>query len=144
MQLAKHQKNIRNLILDNFNRILNSDLGYSIGRVLIGFYFFFFGLMKIPSFTETHAFMITKSVPFVDITILLTIFIQVVFGALIIINKNVRFSALMLFVLTLLINTYIHNFWNLLPSENFDHELQNFVKNLGIAAGLLILTKYNK
>jgi putative oxidoreductase len=38
-----------------------------------------------------------------------------------------------------LINLYIHNFWALQGDPSYAHELQNFVKNLGIAAGLLVL-----
>jgi putative oxidoreductase len=34
----------------------------------------------------------------------------------------------------------MHDFWNVYPEVNSAHELQNFIKNLGIFAGLLILS----
>jgi putative oxidoreductase len=41
--------------------------------------------------------------------------------------------------MTLLINVFMHDFWNDYPGGNPQHELQNFIKNLGIFAGLLLL-----
>ena len=38
-------------------------------------------------------------------------------------------------------DNYIQDFWNLAGDPTQAHETQNFVKNLGILAGLLILSK---
>jgi len=58
-------------------------------------------------------------------------------------GKYIQLSAIILSVVTLLINLYIHDFWNMSEELNQNHEAQNFVKNLGILAGLLILSKKN-
>jgi putative oxidoreductase len=50
----------------------------------------------------------------------------------------------MLFGLTIIINIYIHNFWTLAGDPSQGHEIQNFVKNLAIAAGLLVLATKDK
>ena len=55
--------------------------------------------------------------------------------------KYIQLSAIILAVVTLLINLYIHDFWNMSGELNQDHETQNFVKNLAILAGLLVLSK---
>ena len=39
--------------------------------------------------------------------------------------------------LTLIINVFMHNFWVVPEGLERSHELQNFVKNLAIMAGLL-------
>ena len=57
------------------------------------------------------------------------------------VGKYVYMGALVLAVVTLLINFYIHDFWNMAEDANQAHETQNFVKNLGIFAGLLVLSK---
>ena len=57
------------------------------------------------------------------------------------VGKYVYMGALVLAVVTLLINFYIHDFWNMAGDANQTHETQNFVKNLGIFAGLLVLSK---
>ena len=40
--------------------------------------------------------------------------------------------------LTLLSNLFVHDFWNDYPGGNAQHGMQNFIKNLGIFAGLLL------
>ena len=45
--------------------------------------------------------------------------------------------------MTLLINFNLHDFWNTYEGVNADRELQNFYKNLGIFAGLLLLAAVN-
>ena len=66
---------------------------------------------------------------------------QIFLGSFIIFGKYLRISSIGLAITTLLINFYIHDFWNLGGDPNQAHETQNFVKNLGILAGLLILSK---
>ena len=118
---------------------------FFIGRLLLGLYFLLPGISKIPSYSETLLLMISKGVPLDQISLLITIFLQIFFGTLIILNKYLRISCILLFILTILINYYIHDFWNLSGDPSQGHETQNFVKNLGIAAGLLILaTKDSK
>ena len=56
-------------------------------------------------------------------------------------GKFVHIGSLILVVATMLINFYIHDFWNMAVSIEQGHETQNFVKNLGIMAGLLVLSK---
>ena len=48
--------------------------------------------------------------------------------------------ALKLAALTLIINLGIHVFWNVYEGVSQAHETQNFVKNLAIFAGLLVLS----
>jgi len=115
-----------------------------IGRTILGLYFFIFGFAKLFTYHDISALMLLKGVPLVTITLPMTIIIQTVFGLFIVFGKNLRISGLVLFVLTFLINYYIHNFWDLSGDPSQAHEMQNFVKNTAIAGGLLILaTKEN-
>ena len=117
---------------------------FLVGRVILGLYFFVFGFGKIFTYEDIQALMVLKEVPLVAITLPMTITIQTVFGLLIIFGKHLRLSGLMLFILTILINYYIHNFWDLAGDPSKAHEMQNFIKNTAIAGGLLILsTKKN-
>jgi putative oxidoreductase len=45
--------------------------------------------------------------------------------------------------MTLIINVNLHDFWNIYEGVNAERETQNFVKNLGIFAGLLLLAAAN-
>ena len=113
---------------------------FLIGRVILGLYFFVFGFGKVFTYQDVESLMLLKQVPLVVLTLPLTIAIQTVFGLLIIFGKYLRLGGLVLFILTLLINYYIHNFWDLAGDPSQAHEMQNFIKNTAIAGGLLILT----
>ena len=117
---------------------------FLIGRIILGLYFFVFGFGKVFTYQDVESLMLLKQVPLVVLTLPLTIAIQTVFGLLIIFGKYLRLGGLVLFILTLLINYYIHNFWDLAGDPSQAHEMQNFIKNTAIAGGLLILsTKKN-
>ena len=117
---------------------------FLIGRIILGLYFFVFGFGKVFTYQDIESLMLLKQVPLVVLTLPLTIAIQTVFGLLIIFGKYLRLGGLVLFILTLLINYYIHNFWDLAGDPSQAHEMQNFIKNTAIAGGLLILsTKKN-
>ena len=113
---------------------------FLIGRIILGLYFFVFGFGKVFTYQDVESLMLLKQVPLVVLTLPLTIAIQTVFGLLIIFGKYLRLSGLVLFILTLLINYYIHNFWDLAGDPSQAHEMQNFIKNTAIAGGLLILS----
>ena len=113
---------------------------FLIGRIILGLYFFVFGFGKVFTYQDIASLMLLKEVPLVVLTLPLTIAIQTIFGLLIIFGKYLRLSGLILFILTLLINYYIHNFWDLAGDPSQAHEMQNFIKNTAIAGGLLILS----
>jgi len=112
---------------------------FTLGRALLGTYFLLPGVMKVVQYNGTLELMLAKGVPFSELLLPITIVLQVGLGLLVIFGRAIRISALLLFGMTILINLYIHNFWTLQGDPNYGHELQNFVKNLGIAAGLLVL-----
>jgi putative oxidoreductase len=109
------------------------------GRVLLGLYFVVPGIFKVTGFAGSLAYMELHGVPFALSLLLLTILLQVGGGLAIIFDRQTRTAAFLLAGLTLLINLFMHDFWNDYPGGNPQHELQNFIKNLGIFAGLLLL-----
>ena len=119
-------------------------LFFITGRSLLGLYFIAPGLSKVFDFASTLALMRMKGVPFSLVLLPLTIVIQLLGGILLILGKNLRLTAFMLFSLTILINIFIHNFWALSGDPSQGHETQNFIKNLAIAAGLLVLATKDK
>jgi len=120
------------------------NLFFIIGRSLLGLYFIIPGLSKIFDFVATLSLMRMKGVPFGSVLLPLTIIIQLLGGIFLILGRNIRVTSIILFCLTIIINIYIHNFWALTGDPSQGHEIQNFVKNLAIAAGLLILATKDK
>ena len=120
-----------------------NNIMYASGRVLLGIYFLLPGLGKIFTYSDNLILLASKGVPLSVISLPLTILIEIGLGLFLIFGKYVRVSSLILFALTILINIFIHDFWNL-SGEIQAHEAQNFYKNMGVAAGLLILATTKK
>ena len=114
---------------------------FSLGRILIGIYFLLPGIAKVFLFSANLEVVIAKEVPFPVFSLSIVAMAQIIWGSFIIFGKHLKVSSIALAITTLLINFYIHDFWNLSGGPNQAHETQNFVKNLGILAGLLILSK---
>jgi putative oxidoreductase len=114
---------------------------YIVGRFLLGLYFLLPGLAKVFLFQDNLDVVVLREVPFPTFSLLSVAIAQIFFGTMLMVGKYVYMGALVLAVVTLLINFYIHDFWNMAEDANQAHETQNFVKNLGIFAGLLVLSK---
>jgi putative oxidoreductase len=123
-----------NPLLDTLSRPMDV-----VGRVLLGLYFVVPGIFKVTGFAGSLAYMELHGVSLALPLLLLTILLQVGGGLAIIFDRQTRAAAFLLAGLTLLINLFMHDFWNDYPGGNPQHELQNFIKNLGILAGLLLL-----
>ena len=118
-------------------------ISLTVGRFLLGLYFLYPGITKIPSYEFMGDYMALHNVPYVGLLLPITILLQVVCGSMLIIGYRIKETALVLAGLTLLINFGMHDFWNSYPETNSAHEMQNFVKNLGIFAGLLAVSASN-
>ena len=116
----------------------------TLGRVLLGLYFLLPGILKIPTYAGTSEYMMLHNIPLAGVLLPITIVLQVVFGVMLIIGYRIKESALILAVLTIFINIGMHDFWNEYPNTDTGHETQNFVKNLAIFAGLLVLSASEK
>ncbi len=99
------------------------------------------GIAKVFLFSANLEVVIAKEVPFPIFSLSVVAMAQIIYGSYIIFGKHLRISSIALAITTLLINFYIHDFWNLTGDPSQAHETQNFVKNIGILAGLLILSK---
>ena len=114
---------------------------YPLGRFLLGLYFLLPGLAKVFLFQENLAVVLEREVPLPFLSLSLVAVAQIFFGTTLMFGKFVQLGSLVLAVVTILINLYIHDFWNMADNQDQAHETQNFVKNLGILAGLLVLSR---
>lgn len=109
------------------------------GRGLLGLYFIVPGISKVTGFSDNSTYMAEHNVPLVPIALVLTIILQIGGGACLAFGYRARSMAFMLAGLTLVISIFMHNFWAMAPGLDQAHEMQNFIKNLAIMAGLLAL-----
>jgi putative oxidoreductase len=114
-----------------------------VGRVLLGLYFILPGIMKLANFEGTSTYMAEHNVPFIAALLALTILLQLSGGVALIVGYKGKLTAFMLAGLTLVISFYMHNFWDYAEQGAQAlaraHEQQNFAKNMGIMAGLLVI-----
>lgn len=110
------------------------------GRFLLGLYFILPGVQKITQYEMMSQYMAKFGVPMISVLLPLTIVLQIALGLAVIIGYKGKIAAFILAGLTLVISVYMHSFWNLPEGSNLAHETQNFVKNMAIMAGLLVLS----
>jgi putative oxidoreductase len=109
------------------------------GRVLIGVYFLIPGITKVTNFQGTADYMRDHGMIFVPFFLVLTIIVQLAGATMLITGYRVAATAFILAGLTLVISLAMHDFWNVEAGIQQAHEIQNFVKNLAIMAGLMAL-----
>ena len=114
-----------------------------IGRTLLAIYFLLPGITKFTSWDIQMALMETHNMIMIPLLLATAGVIQIIGSICLILNKKVVECALVLAALVLLINFNLHDFWNIYEGVNFKHEFQNFYKNMGIFAGLLLLAAVN-
>jgi len=113
------------------------------GRSLLALYFLLPGIMKFVAWDTHVALMETHEMPLVPVLLALSGIIQIGAAICLLLNKQVAICALALAGMVLIINVNLHDFWNVYEGVNAERETQNFVKNLGIFAGLLLLAAMN-
>ena len=110
-----------------------------IGRFLLGVYFILPGISKITGYAGTVTYMEAHNVPMISVLLPLTILMQLGLGVALIVGFQGKIAAFLLAGLTLIISLYMHNFWDYPEGMERGHETQNFFKNMGIMAGLLMV-----
>ena len=110
------------------------------GRGLLALYFLLPGVMKFIQWDMHVALMETHGMAMVPVLLAVAGVTQVGASVCLFLNKQVVVCALGLATMVLLINLNLHDFWNVYEGVDAKHEIQNFVKNMGIFAGLLLLS----
>ena len=113
------------------------------GRILLALYFLAPGIGKFAAWDMSIALMETHNIMMAPALLAIAGVAQVGGSILLLLNRQVVFCALGFAVMVLLINLNLHDFWNVYEGVDSKHEMQNFFKNLGIFAGLLLLAAIN-
>lgn len=121
------------------NQAMNSitPLATMVGRVLLGVYFVLPGILKFIAWDTHVALMEKHGMIFIPFFLTLAALVEIVAGLAIIFNRYTAVFALVLAAVVIAINIALHDFWNV-PSEQ-----QNFIKNMAIFAGLLVLSGFS-
>ncbi|MEO1642722.1 MAG: DoxX family protein [Pseudomonadota bacterium] len=115
-----------------------SPLSIIVGRFLLGLYFVLPGIMKFTDYERTIAYMQFHEIPFSEPSLVIAGVTNIVGGLLLMTGRHVKYIAFAFVMYVLAVNLMLHDFWTM-EGDAATRETQNFVKNLGIVAGLLVL-----
>lgn len=109
-----------------------------LGRILLGLIFVIAGFGKVGGFDGTVGYIASNGLPMPQVVAALTILVEVGGGLALAFGLFTRWAALGLAVFTLLAAVIFHNFWAV-PEAQMMMERNNFLKNLSIVGGMLVL-----
>ena len=115
------------------------DILMYVGRVMLALYFLVPAIGKFTAWDANVALMEAHNMVMVPLLLATAAVAQVAGSISMLLNKYVAACALGFAAMTILININLHDFWNVYDGVDVKHEYQNFYKNLGIFAGLLLL-----
>ena len=113
------------------------------GRIMLALYFLAPGIGKFTAWEANVTLMEAHNMVMIPFLLAIAAVAQVVGSISMLLNKYVVACALGFAAMTVLININLHDFWNVYEGVDVKHEYQNFFKNLGIFAGLLLLAAAN-
>ncbi|OEZ46592.1 inner membrane protein YphA [Janthinobacterium sp. MP5059B] len=111
-----------------------------LGRAALGVLFFVSGLLKIGGFTGVAGYMASQGLPIANILLVGVIVLEVGGGLLLITGWQARWAALALALFLIPTTLIFHAFWSA-DAAHFQDQLTNFLKNLSIFGGMLLLVE---
>ncbi|MCH8945660.1 MAG: DoxX family protein [Nanoarchaeota archaeon] len=107
-----------------------------IGRVLIALIFILFGFAKITDFSSNLGYMQAFNVPFTAFVLVIAIAIELLGGLSLVLGLKTKWGAGALIIYTAIITLIFHT--NLADQT----QLIQFMKNLAIIGGLILIANY--
>jgi len=109
-----------------------------VGRVLLSLIFILSGLGKIPHFHDVAGMMAGKGIPLAGVALAITLLIEIGGGLLLLTGFKAKYAALVIFLWLIPVTLVFHHFWGI-PAEQQQDQMVNFLKNVAIMGGLLIV-----
>jgi len=113
------------------------------GRVFLSLIFILSGLGKLFHFHDSTAMMAAKGMPAASLFLAGAITFEIVGGLSVLTGFKARWAALALVVFLIPTTLIFHNFWAFQGMAQ-QEQMANFLKNISIMGGLLLLASYSK
>ena len=110
-----------------------------VGRLLLALIFIISGFGKITGYDGTAAYMASKGMPMIGVLLPLTILTELGGGIALVAGFKARWVALALAGFSLLSALIFHDFWNVTDAMQHMGQQINFMKNVSMAGGLLMV-----
>ena len=112
-----------------------------VGCILLGLIFVLSGFAKISGFDGTAGYIASKGLPLPQLLAALTIVVELGGGLALMAGFYTRQAVVALAGFSLLTAIVFHNFWAVPQAEQMTQQI-NFMKNLAIAGGMLVLAAF--
>ena len=109
-----------------------------LGRMLLALLFVISGLGKIPGFQGTVGHIASKGLPMPQVLAALAVLFELGGGFAIALGWKTRWVAAAMILFMIVITPIFHNFWAAPPDQVISQQT-NFMKNVSILGGFLIL-----
>jgi putative oxidoreductase len=113
-----------------------------LGRVLLSIIFLLSGLGKIMDWNGTAQIMASQGLPLIPLLLAGAIVTELAGGLSVLLGWKARWGALLLFLYLIPTTLIFHDFWAFSGTE-MQTQLVNFLKNLSIMGGLLLVAAYD-
>jgi putative oxidoreductase len=116
----------------------HKDWAALLGRILLAGIFVISGFGKITGFEGTAGEIASKGLPLPQVLTVIAILIELGGGLAILLGWKTRWAALAMVVLLIVITPIFHGYWGAPPEQVMEQQI-NFMKNVSILGGMLLL-----
>lgn len=117
---------------------MNKDLMALVGRILLAAMFVISGYGKLTGFDGTVGYIASKGLPMAQVLAAIAILIELGGGLAIVIGWKTRWAAIAFILFLIVITPIFHNYWAVSPEQMQGQQI-NFMKNLTILGGMVLL-----
>ncbi len=110
-----------------------------LGRLLLSVIFIASGLGKLPHFHDVAGMMAQKGIPLATVALVITLLIEIGGGLMVLTGFKARYAAIVMALWLVPVTLVFHKFWGGLAPDQFQNQMANFLKNVAIMGGLLVL-----
>jgi len=118
-----------------------SDALSLIGRIFLAVVFVVSGFGKIAGFAGLAGAIASKGLPAAQVFAVATIVIELGVGLMLVAGWKARWAAFLLAVFTAIVTFFFHNFWAVPEAQKMMEQI-NFMKNLALIGGLMMVMAY--
>jgi putative oxidoreductase len=112
-----------------------------LGRVLLASIFVYSGFGKITGFQDTVGYIAGAGLPMAQVLAVAAIIVEFIGGLALLIGFRARWAALAFVVFLIIITPIFHNFWST-PEAQAMSQQTNFIKNMAIIGGMLMVVAF--
>jgi putative oxidoreductase len=117
---------------------VQKDWAALLGRIALAVIFVISGYGKLTGFDGTVGYIASKGLAAPQVLAVIALLIELGGGLALVIGWKARWAALLLVVFLLVITPIFHNFWAVPPEQMMGQKI-NFLKNLSMLGGMLLL-----